>query len=279
MPAAVATLLAFAEFLLRSFKCPKSVTNTLSSLRTFHLDLGLRTDAFEHRRLWLFKRALPLTVRYTPSPAPALPLVVLDSLCALAHSQGPLGRIFATFAAVLFFSLARVSSMLPTVQGSFDTTRLPTLADVEVRGADLVLLLKWGKNCQHTSQGFRVPLLRTSSAHACPVRLLLEHLATLRHLPPSAPLFSLPTSRHNSGPPSSLTVPVARTWLRTLLTLLGLRDRGYSFHSFRRGATTLAFQRGAQLSDLKALGGWRSDAVRSYFPAFTARLRAAHTLR
>ena len=279
LPAAVPTLLAFAEFLLRSYSCPKSVTNALSSLRTFHLDHGFQVDAFDHRRLWLFKRALPLTVRHLPSPAPGLPLAVLELLCDLALKQGPKGQVFATFASLLFFSLARASTLLPPSLGHFDTSRLPTLSDVAGRGQDFLLFLKWGKNCQSTSQAFRVPLLRLSGSCCCPVSLLTTHLAALRPLPPWAPLFSLPPSPGSRRRPEHLTLPVARAWLHTLLTLLGLGDRGFTLHSFRRGATTLAFERGAQLGDLKALGGWRSAAVTSYFPALQARLRAARTLQ
>ena len=77
-PARIGVLLFFGEFLLRSFQAHKSVTNALSSLCTFHRVYGFDGGAFEDFRFQLFKRALPLTVRHVPNPAPPLSLSVLQ---------------------------------------------------------------------------------------------------------------------------------------------------------------------------------------------------------
>ena len=112
-PATTDILLMFAEFLLHGFRAPKSATNALSSVRTFHLQYGFSTDGFDHHHLALWRRALPLTRRHTPSPAPALPLELLGRLCRAAGELGSIGIAFAALLATTFFSLARLSSLVP----------------------------------------------------------------------------------------------------------------------------------------------------------------------
>ena len=129
-PSSAVVLLAFAEFLTRDYRAPKSVTNALSTLRTFHAEFKFATDAFEDYSLVLFKRALPLTLRHVPQEAAPLPVRVLEKLCGLALTLGVAGRVFAAFLATLFFSMARASSLLPRKPLEFDASRLPTLGDL-----------------------------------------------------------------------------------------------------------------------------------------------------
>ena len=169
VPAAPKTLLCFAEFLLRSFNAAKSVLNALASVRTLHTQLGASTEAFDGQALRYWKRALPFTIRSVVSQAPPLPISVLVKLCTLAHSLGDRGRVFAALLSTTFFSMARISSLLPTSMTAFDPTRSPCLADVTFTGNSCTLLIRWGKNLQDTAQAYRVPLLPFEPAAACPV--------------------------------------------------------------------------------------------------------------
>ena len=277
-PAEVTTLILFAEFLARSYRAPKSVTNALSSVRAFHLRHGFAVDAFEHRRTQLFRRALPLTLRHAPDPAAPLPLATLTQLCGLAHARGAFGRLLAALFSALFFSMARVSSLLPQRGTPFDSTRFPTLADLRETSAGFSLRIKWGKTCQAVRDEYWVPLLPLSGSLACPVSNLRAWLALRGGEPEGAPLFALPAGPQGPSPQLPLTLPVAKAWLALLLGLTRAPRSKLTFHSFRRGACTLAFKKGASLSDIKQLGGWRSDAVASYYPAFDARGRAAARL-
>ena len=166
-PAAVGMLMAFGEYLLRSFRAPGLVTNVLASIRGFHLLRGFSTVGCDDFRLALFKRALPLTVRNAPAPPASLGL--LERLCARAQRCGPLGLVFATFLSVLFFSLARASSLLPLANSGFDASRWPTWGDVRDREGALLLQLKWGKNRQNLAEAFWVPLGKLRESAACPV--------------------------------------------------------------------------------------------------------------
>ena len=188
-PVEVSTLLCFAEFLVRSFRAPKSVINALASLKSFHLLQGFTTVAFNDTRVAHFRRALPLTMRHAPEPAWALLLALLNRLCQRAHNAGQAGLVVGTFLSVLLFSMARASSLLPSSAGRFDATLLPTLSDVREEGDGWLLLLKWGKTAQARAQQFWVPLLPVGGSPACPVTLLHNLRGSLRGRGCDAPLF------------------------------------------------------------------------------------------
>ena len=129
-PAQAIHLQRFGEFLLRSFRAPKSVLNVISSVRQFHLAHGYDTQAFIDYTFGLWKRAVNKTVRHVPAPAQALPKKVLERLCCLAQSLGGQGMVFSAFLSTLFYSLARLSSLAPPDYRSFDSTRWPILDDL-----------------------------------------------------------------------------------------------------------------------------------------------------
>ena len=158
-PATERVLLAFAEFLVRTFTAPKSVLNALSSVRHFHLDHGWPILAFEARSLMLWRRALPLTLWYVPHRAPPLRLGLLEQLCNFSSWLGQPGIVLTALMAFLFVSMARLSSLVASSPFSFDATRLPTLADVVFREGGWNLRMKWAKNFQDAADGFWVPLL------------------------------------------------------------------------------------------------------------------------
>ena len=277
-PASVRGLLCFAEFLLRTFTAVKSVTNAISSLRRFHLDLRLDHSAFNDVLISRWKRALPLTVRAISRSAAAMPLGVLEHLCALAEDCGKQGNTMAQFLSLCFHTLARASTLLTSSAGVYDRTRLPTLADVNTTVSGYRLLLKWGKTHQHTQQAFQVPLLARPGSIACPVRALNRLLAGAASVPSHAPLFTDLSGGRGGRFFNSLTLAQARDWLRMLLAASGRQPSAFSLHSLRRGGATLAFAGGATVSDLQALGGWRGTAVHLYHSSLDARDRAAVAL-
>ena len=279
IPAAVETLLCFVEFLLRTYTAVKSVTNALSSVRRLHLDLCADLTAFESTLLDRWKRALPLTVRSLPTCAPPLPIELLERLCSLARSSGRQGRSVAALLAVGFHTMARLSSLVPQSATGFDACRLPTLADLRRSDSGFLLNIKWSKTDQSGSGQNWVPVLPRLHSHACPVVALAGLRKALAGAPSVTPLFSYEAPLRGGGyRRSTLTMPLARSWLSTLLWALGEGDIGFTFHSLRRGACTLAFARGADVADIKLLGGWRSDAVNLYYSHADARARAALSL-
>ena len=279
-PAAVSTLLCFAEFLLRSFTAAKSVLNALASVRALHTEGGFDTAAFDQPALLKWKRALPFTLRIAPSPSSAPTRGHTCRVLQIRSLFGEKGEGFRSFAVSNFLFDGPHFFPTPVSLTGFDRSRLPCLADVFLEDGRCSLFLKWAKNRQGPEQGFRVPLLPFGAEVACPVRNLTWLLGVLRSAPLSTPLFSFPGHRGSSrgAGRQGFTIRLARTWLSCFNEVLALQGQKYTFHSFRRGACTLAHERGAAVSDLQSLGGWRSEAVTEYFSADSARRRAASCL-
>ena len=234
-----------------------------------HLDCGADVQVFSAPGVERWKRALFLTVRVVPQPALALPFSVLEQLCAADGGPGcgvaDLGALFT----LLFHSMTRISSLLPLAAGAFDSSGHATLGDCQREGASFRFRVKWSKTHQRAEQAFWVPVLPRTGSPACPVAALRR--VTGKGGPRGGPLFL-------AEPGVPLSIPVARQWLRLALRVVGVAPDAFTFHSFCRGACTLAFARGAHFEDLKALGGWRSDAVAGYRSPDDARLRAARAL-
>ena len=201
-----------------------------------------------------------------------------------AGAFGAAGLAFATLLSVAFFSMARLSSLVPTSPNTADSTRHPSFADVGVEGDRVTLRIKWAKCHQRAEQGFTVPLLKMEASPACPVDLLASLTHLVRGAPNTTPLFSYPLAQSGlrRGYRSLCTGGGGggggRRQLQALLLRLGLAGEGYTFHSLRRGACSRAYEQGASIPDLQFMGGWRGDSVQLYLPAAAARDRAASFL-
>ena len=279
LPASPSTLILFVEFLARSFKHPKSITNTLAGVRSLHLHRRAPTAAFEDFHLTLMIRALPLTLRHLSNPASPCTLPLLHTLVTATERFGARGIVLRALFTVAFFGFLRLSSLLPE-RLPFDSSRYPLLSDLTTTPDGFLLRVKHAKNAQRPQDAFQVPLLTLGTGPCCPVRALLA----LREssLPPSTlqPLFLWPPSPNSPiAQATPLTASTARRWLRILLVSANLPPHTLTFHSFRRGGCAAAAWEGASIPDLQALGHWRSDAVRLYAPALPAQLRTAHLLR
>ena len=285
IPATPQTLLCFAEFLLRSFTATKSVTNALSSVHRLHLDLQAEVSAFEAPVLARWKRALPLTFRNPTNRAAPLGLPLLERLCTLAAALGGGGggggwgkaRVISALMAVCYFSMARLSSLLPESAAAFDPTRQPTLADLQPQETGFRLNLKWSKSRQVAPEANWIPLLPLPDSAACPAGAASFLRGRGEGFPLSSPLFTSSNPQVSRGAPY-LTLSQARKWLSRLLWALGERGGPFTFHSFRRGACTAAFAQGCALADIKSHGGWSSDAVKLYYSEFDARTKVALAL-
>ena len=276
-PASVDTLLCFIEFLTLSYRAPKAVSNVVASIRFHHERLGHGDGQFSHIRVRLALRSLAFTMRNHVSPAPPLPFRLLAPLVGAARILGDWDLPFGTLAVFAFFTFARLSSLVPPRTGVFDPSRWPTLGDLRVTEGMATLVIRYSKTRQTADGGFVVPL-RASQAQPCPVALAAALLVRARSLglPPSAPLFSSRGAGRRA--PISLTQGQARRFLKLTLRAAGVAPDAFSFHSFRRGGCSLAFERGAAEPDLALQGDWRSAAVRSYYPARLARDRVALAL-
>ena len=275
-PATHTTLMCFIEFLLRSMRAPASVRNCLASVRFAHAMLGLDVSVFDHFQLRLHLRSLDLTVRHFIHQAPPITQAHLHLLVSTAVSMGTQGLVFAVLCVVAFYTWARLSSLVPPSVAAFDPTRHPCRRDITIHAPGFWITVKWAKNMQTSGVSPAFPIAATHSP-LCPLALLTHMLARVPTLASRQPLFTLLSPGYGSMP-HPLTIHRARVWLRVVAQKAGLASLGYTFHSFRRGGCTLAFQRGVATPEIQRFGAWRSQAVECYLPTTTSRSAVATRL-
>ena len=243
-PASTATLRLFLEYLTLNYTSVKAVTNVFSSLRFHHERFGFSVDSFQHLQVRLAIRSLRFTMRTAPAPAQAFPFHLLAPLSQAAEVLGVWALPFRALIVFAFYSFARLSSLVPVHASNFDITRWPTIGDLHRDGQVASLRISYSKTRQAADGGFLVPM-RAAACPPCPVALAQQLLAraTQLRLPPSTPLFAA-VGETCSIKPRVVTQTFARGCLKRCLGLLGLPHHAYSFHSFRRGGCSFAFEGG-----------------------------------
>ena len=279
LPSSTDTLSVFAEFLLQSGRAPNSVLNTLSSIKYFHLVKGLSMAGFESFNYRMLRLAIPRSIKHLPSGATPIDKNILDLIAVNALKFGRQGLAFACLCLVSFYTMARLSSLVPLHAFDLDLQRTLLLSDVVSHNNGFDICVKWGKTDQPPTKGIVVPIVKTqNSRHLCPVAFLSNLIKNLKPCNPAVtPLFAWHAKSSSAGV-RFFTVSSARWWLQRMLRLINKSQLGYTFHSFRKGSCQLAYNAGANLADIKFMGNWRSDAIKQYLPADSARLRTSKIL-
>ena len=280
LPVSGNTLSLHSEFLFRTYSSPSSILNAISSIKFYHLLLNFDTAGFQDFHFSLTKRALPRSVRTVTNPALPVTLDLLRAICAEAVKLGTHGVAFKALCLISFYTLARLSSLVPASAARCDITRTLMLSDIQSTVFGFNVTIKWSKSQQLLQQRLVLPLIRRDSdVDICPV--LAVSALLLQLLPsslPDSPLFAWPVRNGASISRKFFTISSARNSLKVILNNLGLSRDKFSFHSFRRGGCQLGYANGATVQDLKFLGGWASDAIRTYLPVDQATFRAASSL-
>ena len=277
LPAGPENLALYAEYLSRSLKSPQSIRNYISGLKTVHNLLGLDVSSFSSFPLQLTLRALDKTLRHFPQKKLAITIPLLRSLVGstMPSEVGPIQAIvFRALCLLLFTTFLRISSVLPVSGHLFDHTRHLTPRDVLLGTETGWVVVKWAKAHQLASQAYPVQINSTSDKTLCPVTALGALLAIHPQLDGGAPLFFMPGGRGCLP----LTISQAGVWLTRALNRAGMEANKFSFHSFRRGGTSLAFGTGLSLDELRLFGGWGSSAILSYVNRTAANQRVASRL-
>lgn len=118
---------------------------------------------------------------------------------------------------------------------------------------------KGGKNDLYSEGSERIVATDDHSPTYCPVRLTQNYFIFLGS---NYKGFLVPASSPKFLPDPNKQVPYnsALEDLRNIRSTLGIEGR-FGEHSGKRGASTQAIENGMPFSDLKRLGGWRSDAM------------------
>jgi hypothetical protein len=257
LPADIHTICGFAQFLSRSLK-PPSIRNYLSGVKLLHIFTGHEYPFTDSFHLHLTIRGIERIHQYVPRRAIPITVRILSLVQSLSHTFSSLHSSVFACGLLLFFTLARAGSILPS------STRTPssqflTKQRINFSKEGLLITLIHTKNIQFGRRRLHIPLIRTNSS-LCPVNAYLAsqsfHLSTQ-----CVPAFVY-TDGHQI---KWLTKAIFLDTFRSLLHQAGVPDaKSYTGHSFRRGGASWAFQSGIPGELIQVVGDWASDAYKRY---------------
>ena len=250
-------LLSFMEFCYQSGLSYANISNHLSAIRAMFIVHGLNTQPFRDHRLPLYIKSLKLNTVFTPK---MLKIVSIDTLQHIVEmcTQMQFPLVFKALYLFRVFSFMRLSNVLPHSSSQFDETRHLTRGDVIFGQQMCTVIVKWSKILQDRKETTTITLPVLGCSNLCPVSALKSMFA---HIPASknSRLFLV----YRQGLLVLLADSAARKHLKSISIMLNISPH-LTFHSFRRSATTWAFQNGVSLQEIMKHGTWSSDAVWRY---------------
>ena len=239
------------EFCYQSGLSHANISNHLSAIRAMFIVHGLNTQPFRDHRLPLYIKSLKINAVFTPK---MLKIVSIDTLQHIVEmcTQIQFLIVFKALYLFCFFSFMRLSNVLPHSSSQF----------------------KWSKTLQDVKQTTTITLPVLGSSNLCPVSALKSMFA---HIPASrnSPLFIV----YRQGSLVPLADSAARKHLKSISIMLNISPH-LTFHSFRRSATTWAFQNGVSLQAIMKHGTWSSDAVWRYIKSVpSSSSQVSHTFQ
>ena len=150
-----------------------------------------------------------------------------------------------------------MSNLPPHSAVAFDITRQLCRGDVFFSNLGATVLLKWSKTLQNRSEVRTIVIPDLGLSPLCPCTLL-KHMLYIIPGTSNDPLFSA----FYKGKLVPLTDSMARKHLKLVATRLNFPH--LTFHMFRKGGTTWAFQHGVSLQDIMSHGTWSSQAIWRY---------------
>ena len=174
LPADVHTICGYVQFLSRSMK-PPSIRNYLSGVKMLHIFLGYEYKFSDDFHLQLVLRGISRINPHVPKRAkPITPSILLVFHQGMDHSSSLHLTVYAC-SLLLFFTLARLGSILPTSASS--SAHMFLRHDcVNFTTEGILVTLLHTKNIQFGRRRLHIPLLRLDSV-LCPVDAYSKALA------------------------------------------------------------------------------------------------------
>ena len=249
-------LLSFMEFLHSSGMTHSNVANHMAGIRAMMTIHGLSTQPFKDDRVALFVKALKINAPLKPRLGRIITVDLLSQILHQCHSlRDPL--MFRALYSFAFFSILRMSNILPHSSKAFDVSRHLARGDLIFHDSGCTIIIKWSKANQTRSEINTIVIPALPRSPLCPV-VALKAMFQCYPAGSNDPLFVL-----KSKEVKSLTDSIARKHLKAVSVALDI-DPPLTFHMFRKSGTTWAFQNGVPVQDLMMHGTWSSDAIWRY---------------
>ena len=255
----VDTILGFLEFLTQNGSRSHSLASYVSVLRHYFKLYDIQTSVLDHRKVHLFIKSVSINAPYIPRHKANITIPILTKIVK-ACDLLKFGFLYKAIFLMAYFGFLRLSNMAPSSSSAFDPSRHFLVGDVIFGSPGAHIIVKWAKAMQHANKHQVVQLPLLSPSPLCPVSALKSLISTIR-APPSAPLFLFPSPSGNFP----ISAPMVSSTLTKILISLKLNPSYYGFHAFRRSAVSWAVDHNVPLQNLKAHGGWSSNAINTYF--------------
>ena len=259
LPADLDTMCGYAQFLSRTLQ-PGSIGNYLSGVRTLHAFLGLRYEFSEDFHLKMVIKGIHRMNPFVPRRAtPITPKVLALWFQHMDHNNSLHVSVWSC-CLLLFFTLSRLGSVLPSSDGCQDTKGFLTRDRVNFSSEGMVITFLRTKTIQFGRRRLHIPLLRLNSLF-CPVRAYETCLSQMGPVYSSLnPAFIF----HENGRSFWLTKRLFINTFRQIAHHFAGADSRFTGHSFRRGGATWAFQCGVPGELIQIMGDWSSDSYKRY---------------
>ena len=239
----------------------KDIKKRLSSLRSYHVDLGYDIEVFRNQQLDRvirgIKRLLPDTARRERTPITWEILVMLLNNLDLTTPKGRLLRAAFSLAFTAFLRSGELTYEAKDMRNpdfpSWHITRASIQFDPEGR---FMLLLLPGSKTDPFRLGVTITIGRSRLDPLCVVQLISIYLRNSPATDPRTPLFL-----RVGG--ALFTRAFLIQEVRRLALANGVAGN-FTGHSFWRGAATWASRQGLGAEQIQKLGRWKSAAYQLY---------------
>ena len=223
-----------------------------------HIFLGYEYKFTKSFHLHLTVRGLERIHQHVPQRAKPITVDVLSKISQLSSHFTSFQRSVFACGLLLFFTMARVGSILPSSRHT-PKSQFLTQNRLNLTPEGILITLLHTKNIQFGRRRLHIPLVRSNSP-LCPVQ---AYLATQfpRLNPHLVPVFTFEECDSTKW----LTKSRFIEGFHALLHWAGVADHhGYTGHSFRRGGASWAFQCGMPGELIQVCGDWASDTYKRY---------------
>ena len=247
----------FLEHLAEKGLAATTISNYLSSLRTYFGMAGLDKAPLFTPAVVNAMRAISMNVRHVSRPALSIhPQTMEDAFKYLHTIQYPAHiKLAITW---MFMGFLRQSNIAPRTTSAFDHSRNMTRDDVQLAADSVTIKQKWSKTMQKSQAPTTITLWAVPGSVVCPVGAYQQLLQVAPTQAPRQPLL-----QYRDGNP--MTAPfIAKEWA-LLLTRAGIPRERMTLHGLRRGGASFSYHDGGTtLEDVMSYGSWASSAVRTY---------------
>ena len=250
-------LLSFMEFCYSNGMTQSNISNHIAAIRAMFIIHGLNTDPFKDHRITLYTKSLKINAVFKPRTVTIISIHMLQEIVNMASLlQQPV--VYKALYLFCFFSFMRLSNVLPHSALAFDITRHLSRGDLIFGDKFCTVIIKWSKTMQDRKETSTISIPALGDSPLCPIAALQKMFHDIP-APSNSPLF---LCRHQQKL-VTLADSAARKHLKMISKLLNVSPP-LTFHSFRKSATTWAFQNGVPLQEIMKHGTWSSNAVWTY---------------